>query len=269
MEEESIYNLIPKEYVPPPKERRYKSQYPNDLPPTGSTFINHTTSRPGVANLAGDFELSKGPHSHKDFCSTFGRVKGTLKPSTSDFRKKNTGTMGSNKLPIIKPFKYSDHESRRPYVPKIDEKPLMNQQSHKNYIVTNAVENILSAPKAMKEPENYLIKKDYGKVPNYLVRNKEHLQTEYKMIQNLHLSEAEEQQRQRFLMSQEEVRQLRDGLKAKWEAVNKEYQTITHINKIDTVGLKRKKEECERELTQLEKDIEKLNKQYIFVDTNM
>jgi hypothetical protein len=48
MEEESIYNLIPKEYVPPPRESRYKSNYPNKLPPTGSTLINHTTSRPGV-----------------------------------------------------------------------------------------------------------------------------------------------------------------------------------------------------------------------------
>jgi hypothetical protein len=41
-------------------------------------------------------------------------------------------------------------------------------------------------------------------------------------------------------MPQEEVQQLLNGLKAKWEAVNKEYQSITHINKISTVGLKRK-----------------------------
>lgn len=45
-----------------------------------------------------------------------------------------------------------------------------------------------------------------------------------------------------------EVRQLMNGLKAKWEAVNKEYQNITHIRMIDTVGLKRKKESCEEEL---------------------
>ena len=48
MEEESIYNLIPKEYVPPPRDARYKSNFPSNLPPTGSTLINHTTSRPGV-----------------------------------------------------------------------------------------------------------------------------------------------------------------------------------------------------------------------------
>ena len=53
--EESIYNLIPKEYIPPQKEKIYKSKYPKNLPPTGSTFTNHTTSRPNVANLNGDF----------------------------------------------------------------------------------------------------------------------------------------------------------------------------------------------------------------------
>ena len=69
-------------------------------------------------------------------------------------------------------------------------------------------------------------------------------------------------------MTPEEVVKLREGLKKKWAAVNKEYQTITHIKQIDTIGLKRKKETCEKELKQLEADIAKLNKQYIFVDTN-
>lgn len=49
MQQESIYNLIPKEYVPPPKEAKYKSKYPSNLPPTGSTFCHKTTSKPGVS----------------------------------------------------------------------------------------------------------------------------------------------------------------------------------------------------------------------------
>lgn len=80
MEEESIYNLIPKEYVPPPRDYRYKSKFPPSLPPTGSTFINHTTSRPGVANMAGDFDVPKGPHTHKEFSATMGKPKGSAKP---------------------------------------------------------------------------------------------------------------------------------------------------------------------------------------------
>jgi len=42
---------------------------------------------------------------------------------------------------------------------------------------------------------------------------------------------------------------------------------LTHKNKLDTLGLKEKYERCERELHQLERDIAKLSKNYIFVDT--
>lgn len=48
MEAETIYNLIPKEYIPPPKDPKYHSKYPADIPPTGSTFCHKTTSRPKV-----------------------------------------------------------------------------------------------------------------------------------------------------------------------------------------------------------------------------
>lgn len=48
MLQESIFNLIPKEYVPSQKEPIYRSAYPNGLAPTLSTFNNFTTSRPKV-----------------------------------------------------------------------------------------------------------------------------------------------------------------------------------------------------------------------------
>jgi hypothetical protein len=56
-------------------------------------------------------------------------------------------------------------------------------------------------------------------------------------------------------MSEEERNELIAALKKKWEIVHKEYQEITHIQKIDTIGKKNKKENCEKELAQLEKDI--------------
>ncbi len=46
--EESIYNIIPREYHPEPKGPLYKSKYPPSIPPTGSTFCHKTTSKPGV-----------------------------------------------------------------------------------------------------------------------------------------------------------------------------------------------------------------------------
>ena len=45
---ESIYTIIPQEENPPPKGSIYKSKYPPNIPPTGSTFCHHTTSQPIV-----------------------------------------------------------------------------------------------------------------------------------------------------------------------------------------------------------------------------
>jgi len=54
-------------------------------------------------------------------------------------------------------------------VPKKDEKPIMGLVSDKNFIVSNAVENILAAPKLPSNNEkDFLKKKNYGKVPKYL-----------------------------------------------------------------------------------------------------
>lgn len=45
----------------------------------------------------------------------------------------------------------------------------MGLVSEKNYIIANAVENILAAPKNIpKEQKIYRTKKDFGKVPKYI-----------------------------------------------------------------------------------------------------
>ena len=62
----------------------------------------------------------------------------------------------------------------------------MGLSSKKNFIVTNAIENILSAAKKGEEPIDWQKKKDFGQTPDYLNRIKENIQNEYKMIQNLH-----------------------------------------------------------------------------------
>eukprot|EP00828_Plagiopyla_frontata_P043008 TRINITY_DN6595_c0_g1_i2.p1 TRINITY_DN6595_c0_g1~~TRINITY_DN6595_c0_g1_i2.p1 ORF type:complete len:263 (+),score=36.99 TRINITY_DN6595_c0_g1_i2:101-790(+) len=181
-------------------------------------------------------------------------------------KKERRLTMGSNVLPEPNRFNRSCERKREP-VPKHQEKPIMGLQTNKNFIVSNAVENILAPAKVQKEDVRYVEKKDFGKVPQYLNTIKSNIQNEYDMIQNMHISEANEMEKQRYSLPPEEIQALRDGLKKKWEVVNKVYQEITHKKKVDTIGLKRKKEGCEKELAQLEKDIERLNKQYVFVDT--
>ena len=68
------------------------------------------------------------------------------------------------------------------------------------------------------------------------------------------------------MLSPEEVHELRQGLKAKWDQINREYQRKTHIKLVDTTGSKRRKEDYEAQLRQIEDDIKKLNKAYIFVE---
>ena len=62
------------------------------------------------------------------------------------------------------------------------------------------------------------------------------------------------------------MKEIRDGLKQKWDEVNREYQKKTYVRLVDTTGSKRRKEDYEKELADIEADIKKLNKLYVFVD---
>lgn len=53
----------------------------------------------------------------------------------------------------------------KPDIPKANEKPIMGLKSNKNFIVSNAVENILSTAKATKKDDDFLKKPEFGKVP--------------------------------------------------------------------------------------------------------
>jgi hypothetical protein len=148
------------------------------VPPTASTFALKTTSKTGLANLAGDYRPEGGSHSQRGVSLTFGKPKGTLKPETTGFRKKGTG----NPV-LIDPAnltKFNRTAEKKPDVPKKDEKPIMGLVSDKNYIVANAVENILAAPKLpVNKEKDYLKKNNFGKVPKYIQKIKNEIEDEY------------------------------------------------------------------------------------------
>ena len=56
--------------------------------------------------------------------------------------------------------------------------------------------------------------------------------------------EDEMRSREKYLMSQHEIRSLKEGLKKKILEVQKNFQSITHKSKIDTIGLKDHMESC-------------------------
>ena len=213
--------------------------------------------------MAGDYDAFDGAHRNKSVSAHFGKPKGALKPTPDSFKKKGTGTIV---LPDIKKFSYSTQE-RRPAIPKKDEAPIHGLKTEKNFIVSNAVEVILKPAKTTPEVQDPLKKNNYGKTPQYLNKIKNDIEEEYTTLRQLKQEQMDEEDKQKFLMSAEEISVLKEGLKKKWDAVNKEYQTITHIRKVDTQGLKRKKENCEKELAQIERDLALLEKPFVFVDT--
>lgn len=156
---------------------------------------------------------------------------------------------------------------KRAAVPKKDERPIHGLVSDKNFIVANAVENILAAPKLPTNKERDMLKKNnYGKCPKYLNKIKNEIEDEYNLVREMQIEEQNERDRQKFLMSEEERSELIAALKKKWEVLHIEFQKESHHRNLDTLGKKKRKEGIAQQLDQVERDIKKLSKNYIFID---
>merc|ERR1712139_582931 len=103
-------------------------------------------------------------------------------------------------------------------------------------------------------------------VPKYLKLIKNDIEAEYDYIRQLQQQEEEARNSAVRQMTDEERQGLIEGLKAKWEQVNTDYQATTHLTKLDTIGKVKRKEMFESQLSQIEKDIERLNRKQILVD---
>lgn len=65
-------------------------------------------------------------------------------------------------------------------------------------VLNKLYEKCVLAPKVQREDVDYLSKKDFGRVPNYLEKIKSNIMNEYTMIQEMHRQEQEEQEKQKF-----------------------------------------------------------------------
>jgi len=228
--EESVYNLIPPEIPPPFKQDMYRSRHSGTIP---------------IQKKAG---------------ATFGPAPSqTVDPK--QFLRKH------EKEPVLHDrgqFQYVEEE-RKPPIPSRKDKPVMGLQSRKNFVSANAIDNILAVPKQpMQREPDYLSKPDYGKVPKYLGQVKAQIKEEYDLLDSMNQQQHELQQDSSIQVLPEEERlAMLAGLKANWERINKEYQTLSFT--LDTPAKRKRKEAYEAQLEQIEKDIEKLNRKYIFV----
>lgn len=228
---ESIYNWLEEEEVQQVKQPMYRSKHSFE-PPSGS--------------FAGN----------KKKAGTMGRI--CAKPDPTNFMRAKKNRKSSD---LPKPRKYvrKDAPTRKPGVPRRNEAPVMGLTTTKNFVVANAVENILAVPAQRNTSKaDYLGKKDYGRVPNYLRQVKKDIQNEKAVIE-AYFDEQEVAQEEGHLLPAEERRMLCQQLKVKWDDTNKKYQKITHNVNLDTIGKVKRKEQYEKTLDQLEKDIRLLS----------
>ncbi len=121
---ESIYNLVPQEYVPEPKRQMHRSVHRHDVVIPGSTFGCHGTTRlPG----AGRVDMKEGAFFGPPSSNNLTVVRKSLPaPSTSHEESMR--------------FR---HEHRKPGLPSKEDKPILGIKTNKNFVVANAVEAIL------------------------------------------------------------------------------------------------------------------------------
>lgn len=277
--EESIYNLIELREASPVPQALYHSKYPGLLPPTSSTFGATTTTSIGITNVDG--KLKWNPvRSHIRKSATFGPPRdGKRKPKPDMYLKSKSKSF---QLPKPTKFNYPQNENeRKPFLPKKDEQPIMGLTTNKNFIVCNAIQNIL--PQSQSDNKSQSKSKnnnknnnnisstkhaEFGKIPQYLTKVKEQINEEYKYIQELR-KEKEERKRSKTahieLLPESERINLLNSMKDKWEKINHQYQQMTHLVYLDTISKIKRKEQFENSLFKLEKDIERLSKKHVFI----
>ncbi len=262
-QQESIYNIVPKEKILPGTTTRYHSKYPHWLAPTASTFILNNTSYPNVANMNGDVVFPRGAHPIRENWATFGLPLGSYKQDPEHFYRK-----GHQYKTLPPPERIrSASEIKKPPVPTVADKPIMGLKTNKNFITANAIDNILMAPRKMNKTEvNWFKKKDYGKVPNYIHKLRQDVENEYLSIREMQRRNEEEDAKRRKVLSEDEIKTLREGLMKKLEQLKLLYGTITHKKKFDTLVLLRKKEGLEKEMAIIEQDLARLNNRNVIVD---
>jgi len=266
---ESIYNIIPPKHVKQEKPPMYRSTHPWTKPPTASTFHQMATTYPLVSNISGD---TNGKVIPDRGARGFGKTPGSNNNTPRDYIRKGAHTEAVLSLAEVKlkcPEQLQPTQLKpklKGGVPSRHDEPVMNLVTSKNFIVANAVENILAAPNGYNTGnKDYLRKEDYGKVPKYLSHVKADIEAEYDYIRKLEQERADMTRSNVRSLEEAERQDIIINLKAKWESVNTSYQGTTHLTKLDTIGKIKRKETYEAALTQIEKDIEKMNRKNILV----
>ena len=238
LQQESIYNLVPAKKIIPDRPPHHTSCYPPDIPPTSSTFVLSGSSLPGISNCHGDFRLPRGGHSTVKNSATFGLPIGGYAPDPKNYHKKG---QTFKILPPVEKF-HLYCKIKKPPVPTVKDKPIMGIKSQKNYVLSNAIDNILMRTGKLRTNKSCedIRHPYYGKVPNYIKKFRAEKQEQINNEKEVSRKLKEEEDAKRRILTKEEVDQLREGLTKKWQAYNFRYGIITHKKVFDNLVLLRK-----------------------------
>ena len=236
LQQESIYNLVPKMKIVPGKGVSYQSKHPPNLPPTASTFIPGNTSFPYVLNMSGNDSLPRGAHPLIRKSATFGLPLGSYSPNAHNFHKK-----GETHKIIPPPEKLHQlSKIKKPPIPTVKDTPICGLKTDKNFIISNAVDNILMQPRKRNLSIELPYHKYYGKVPDYIKKYRLNHENELNDIKEMRRRHQEEEDAKQRLLTESEISTLREGLKKKWEFYNHKYAGLTHKKVYDNLVLLRK-----------------------------
>jgi hypothetical protein len=253
MSGESVYNVIHEAPAASVKGARFQSS--RAPAPTASTFGLHGTSVV-LGNVAGE-PACASVHPQQKSIGSFGRT--VLNDVSSASFLKKSGSQQST-APVLATSK---HDKLKAPIPKKEEKPVMGLKTDKNFVVANAVENILSIPKKQTVNQPRAVdRNDYGAVPEYISKIKTELKTQYALVDSYKQRKAQDEERYSQLDAAE-VQQLRSGLQRRWEVLNKEFQTMGFS--VETYSQKRHQEDVEKELRAVEAALQKINKPVIYI----
>lgn len=80
------------------------------------------------------------------------------------------------------------------------------------------------APKLPTNKDSDMLKKkNYGKVPRFMEKIKNEIEDEYQLVREMQIEEENERDKQKFLLPDDERKELIAALKKKWEIVHREY----------------------------------------------
>ena len=236
LQEESIYNLVPKMKICPGKGASYRSRYPPDIAPTASTFILRNSSFPNVANMSGDYKLPRGAHPILRNSATFGLPLGAYAADPNNFHKKGE----THKIYPPTEKLHTLSLTKKPPIPTVNDTPIFGLKTEKNFIIANAVDNILMQPKKRNLTNDKPLHKYYGKVPDYIKKYRLNHENELNDLKEIRRKHQEEEDAKQRLLTDAEVSALRKKKKKKWEFYNHKYTGLTHKKVYDNIVLLRK-----------------------------